>query len=121
MSRATRPALRILQAEGFRFSGMVDIFDAGPVVSCPLENISTCKNSTRGAVGEIVDREIAADTYILASARADFRACLAPLEVVSPDSIRITRAVASALGLQEGDPVRFVPLHPEPPSGAEQA
>ncbi len=35
VQRTGKPALRMLEQEGFGYSGMVDIFEAGPIVACP--------------------------------------------------------------------------------------
>src|SRR5690606_40386071 len=43
----TRPALAMLQSEGFRFRGYVDIFDAGPTVESEIENIRSVRESKR--------------------------------------------------------------------------
>ena len=41
----TKPALRLLQREGFEHRGYVDLFDAGPTVEAKLGNISTVRQS----------------------------------------------------------------------------
>src|SRR5690554_640660 len=41
----TEPALKMLQAEGFNFNGLVDIFDGGPVVEAFHHNIRTVRQS----------------------------------------------------------------------------
>lgn len=41
----TRPALRLLQNEGFICRNYVDIFDAGPTVECDLRNIESVRHS----------------------------------------------------------------------------
>ena len=46
----TEPALRILEAEGFSRTSFVDIFDAGPLVSCPLAEIRSVRNSVVAVV-----------------------------------------------------------------------
>lgn len=38
-------ARKLLEAEGFRYSGLIDIFDGGPSVSVPLSDIRTVKES----------------------------------------------------------------------------
>ena len=50
----TRPALKLLQSEGFRITDMVDIFEAGPMVSAE-RRFRTVRESGRAFVGEIVD------------------------------------------------------------------
>lgn len=38
-------ARRLLENEGFRYTGMIDIFDAGPSMSAPINDIRTIKES----------------------------------------------------------------------------
>ncbi len=111
----TKPALKILQEEGFEFQGMVDIFDAGPIVTCPLEKIHILKKSRKAWIDRISDDAMAPETFIIASTLKDFRACLGPVQVGSEEVIRINRETASALNLAVNDPVRYAPLYASPP------
>jgi arginine N-succinyltransferase len=49
----TEPALAMLKSEGFELNGMVDIFDAGPVVRCPLKQIRSIRESAKLRVESI--------------------------------------------------------------------
>lgn len=44
---AARPAIRLLEDEGFRFAGAVDIFDAGPSLAAPMTALRTVNAATR--------------------------------------------------------------------------
>src|SRR5690606_21272050 len=48
------PAMALLESEGFRPNGLVDIFDAGPTVACQRDNIRTVRD-TRALSLEIVE------------------------------------------------------------------
>jgi arginine N-succinyltransferase len=114
----TRPALKMLQQEGFSFSGMVDIFEAGPVITCPLDSIRTVKDSKRATVAEITDEPVDSPPFIVSCTRRSFRATKAPLQEVN-GGVKLNAAAALALGVKTGDAVRFIPLHgarPTPPS-----
>ncbi|RZJ93432.1 MAG: arginine N-succinyltransferase, partial [Brevundimonas sp.] len=41
------PAMALLESEGFRPNGLIDIFDAGPTVSCPRDHIRTVRDARR--------------------------------------------------------------------------
>ncbi len=41
----TRPALHMLETEGFQYKGLVDLLDVGPTVECPLASIRSVRNS----------------------------------------------------------------------------
>jgi arginine N-succinyltransferase len=51
----TEPALAILVREGFAFTGMVDIFEAGPIVSCRRDELRLVRESVRSIVAAIGD------------------------------------------------------------------
>ncbi|MEC7814727.1 MAG: arginine N-succinyltransferase [Pseudomonadota bacterium] len=111
----TRPALKMLQAEGFNFNGMVDIFDGGPVVEAFLHNIRTVRESINRhamVVNTPVDLDVPADQRMMISNRSfrDFRVTTIPRSCVGTDTVRLPRAVAEALMIESGDPVRLAPL-----------
>ncbi|MBI4962903.1 MAG: arginine N-succinyltransferase [Desulfomonile tiedjei] len=108
----TKPALKLLQDEGFALTGMIDIFEAGPIVICRLEHIRIVKESTIDAVAEISSNEAEKAGFIIANTRKDFRACAGNVEKLSGGGLRIERQAAGALKLKIGDRVRFGPIRP---------
>src|SRR5678816_2446573 len=107
----TRPALRMLECEGFAWTGMVDMFDAGPIITCPLKDIRVVRESRKAAVTEVVAGEVAGEPQLVTNARADFRACSAPVEQVE-GGVRLSAECATALGVKVGEAVRYAPLRP---------
>jgi arginine N-succinyltransferase len=107
----TAPALRMLEKEGFKFRGYVDLFDAGPTVESKLSEIKTVKQSHQGAVNiDAVDNEI---TYAVCNQKvADFRATFTTglLHDEDSGSITLSPEVASALQVTAGESVRFTQL-----------
>ncbi len=109
----TRPALRILEHEGFVFNGKVDIFDAGPIVSCPLGRIRSVRTSRTGPVRSIGPLENRPPTHVIATASTDRREFLAGLGAVHLDAhgqLRIEEQTDGALPVTAGDVVRYAPL-----------
>ena len=100
-------AMRNLEAEGFRFANMVDIFDAGPVLSCPRDEIRTIKQSRKLNVAGLVEGEIASPTFLISNAKVDFRACKGPVEMVDETLVRLSRGCAQVLKLEPGEQVRI--------------
>ncbi|MBS0358730.1 MAG: arginine N-succinyltransferase [Proteobacteria bacterium] len=104
----TRPALKILQKEGFRFSGYVDIFDGGPLIDTPLTEIRTVSESRLSEVGSM-RTELMSERYLIANASLDnFRVCFGSLEQELDGSVTITPEVAKALQIKVGDQIRWV-------------
>src|SRR5690606_4411775 len=52
---ASRPAMMMLQKQGFSYEGYVDIFDAGPTVQAERSKIRAVAQSRRARVADIVD------------------------------------------------------------------
>jgi arginine N-succinyltransferase len=108
----TRPALEILVSEGFRLNGMVDIFEAGPVLSCPLKQIRTVRASRTAAISGIIDRPIDSPTYLIGNTRVSFRACQGRLERLKDQSVCVNTMTAMALQVKVGDRIRYATLRP---------
>lgn len=98
------PAMKILEHEGMAFTGMVDIFDAGPVVVGELARIRTVRESFRGRVAEI-----GGCSSVMYMIGTEFRAALGTLERHDGE-VRIAREVAETLGLAIGDWIRAAAL-----------
>ena len=108
----TRPALRLLQLEGFDFCDLVDIFEAGPTVRCERDRIRSIRESRMATVSEIADSITGGEAMIVCPSGvspAEFRACVGDVEPADEQSVRIDRDTASALGVEPGAPVRYVP------------
>ncbi|MDR3427001.1 arginine N-succinyltransferase [Silvimonas sp.] len=109
---ATRPARKLLEAEGFRYRGYVDIFDAGPSLECALTDIRAVRDSrvfnALAVAAEVQDGE----SWLISNRKlADFRCTLAmthPLE----GSLPLSAAVLQRLEIADGDSVRAVKLAP---------
>jgi len=107
----TEPAMKMLQDEGFRRCGLVDIFEGGPVVRCALNEVRSVKESVLAPVAEITEGPIESGPYVLSNGRQDFRACEGPLQA-SEAGVRIKMQHAMALRVRVGDMVRYVTPRP---------
>jgi arginine N-succinyltransferase len=113
----TKPALKLLEDEGFRFTGMVDIFEAGPVVYCKLNEIRIVKGSHKRVVAEVATGPIESTPFIITNTQQDFRACVGSI-AENQRKVRITKETAELLQVAAGDKVRFSPLRPSKSGGA---
>ena len=104
----TKPALRLLESEGFEFRGVVDIFDGGPAVHCDTKNIRTISESKSLTVGQIAE-QVQGDMYVVSNSNIDFRCCLTPL-LIDGDQVTLSKDVADGLNTKIGDEVRIVSL-----------
>lgn len=111
----TRPARAMLEQEGFRYEGFVDIFDAGPTLECYRDNIHAVRQSKLLPV-EV--RDVSADgsdggvPWLVGNRRfAGWRAILATAPARA-EALPLRPAAAAVLGVASGDVVRAVPLSP---------
>ncbi len=112
----TVPAIKLLESEGFAFSGMVDIFEGGPIVSCATDDIRTVRESRTTEVFKIAAKPIDADLFLIANTYTrGFRATAAPLALVPGKGVEIDRATALALDVKKGDALRIAPLRATQP------
>jgi arginine N-succinyltransferase len=109
----SRGAVKNLQGEGFRFSDMVDIFDAGPVMVCERDDIRSVRQSRKKRIAAASSTPIDSAQFMMGTTGVDFRACKGPI-AEEPDAVRITDECAAALRVRLGDELRFVELRPAP-------
>jgi len=99
------PAMALLESEGFRPNGLVDIFDAGPTVCCERDNIRTVRDARR--LTAVLADEVEAELPALISTDHvhDFRA-VRQRALVEGDRVVLTREAADALRVKAGETVR---------------
>ncbi len=107
----TRPALAMLQKEGFRFAKAVDIFDAGPVLDVPLQDIQTVKASQKAYVTQIVAEDpISEQSFLVANTKCHhFRVLRTSLAFHAPSQIILSEHTASLLQVQVGEEIIYAP------------
>lgn len=102
------PALKMLEAEGFRYDNYVDIFDGGPTVTCPTDAIRTVAASRAALVGELADGPGGMPRALLAAGRlGDFRSWIGHADWCA-DGLVLPAHEAGLMGVGLGDEVRHV-------------
>ncbi|WP_262690572.1 arginine N-succinyltransferase [Kordiimonas aestuarii] len=115
-----RPAIHLLEKEGFRFSGAVDIFDGGPEMEVHKRDIWTARESIETTVGGIVDGERHDPVHLVANPSIDnFRVVLTHV-VEGSSGVWLPRKAADALELKEGDVIRYSPVEQPKPTESEE-
>ena len=110
----TEPALAILREEGFATTGMVDIFEAGPIVGCPRDSLRLVRESLTDQVAAITDQPAAPGDHLVGTSGIDFRACRTSVTRFPDGGVALPREAAAALGVHVGDSVRFGLLRGQP-------
>lgn len=107
---ATTPARRLLENEGMRYTGYVDIFDGGPTLEARINDIRAVQESQYVKV-HIDPIPSEGEPYLISTMSFEhFRCCMTPLTKISKNMVAITPEVADTLKINEGSTVRIVPL-----------
>jgi arginine N-succinyltransferase len=109
----TKPALQMLEQEGFSCRGYVDIFDAGPTVEANLHHIRTAQASQKMSIK--IQDSVAEDQstfFVINTQVQDFRGVCSKLIIeLDTQTAIIGQQAADALGIKTGDQIRFAPTH----------
>lgn len=126
----SRPAMRLLEQEGFKQIDEVDIFEAGPIVEGETDSIRTVRESRRancvkgkpdavthekwGQVAE-VQKGAGMRFYLVANVKShqDFKVCVSEILVDESGDVSLPIQTVEALELEPGDPIRYVTVRPE--------
>lgn len=100
-------ARKLLEAEGFRYTGLIDIFDGGPSVSAPLRDIRTIKDSRvlKARAGK-VDGKSSLPALISNDDIGGFRCVYGKIKFENDDLI-VSSEILAALHKDAGQPVRI--------------
>ncbi len=103
---ASKPAMHVLEKEGFIHQGYIDLFDAGPTMQIQRSNIVTVRRSVLARVEAIVPT-LDAPPHMLATAAgvADFSVVRAPV-LLQGEAATIPAQVAERLRLERGTMLR---------------
>lgn len=106
----TEPALALLLAEGFTRIDEVDIFDGGPVVRAPVEDIRTVRQARLATVrSAAASLPQGAPRLLLANPSLDFRACLGAVAAHEDGAVSLAPEIATALNVERGDSIWLSP------------
>jgi arginine N-succinyltransferase len=100
-------ARRYLEAEGFRYDGTIDIFDAGPSLKVPRDDIRTIRHSRVEPIYTAqAEDDLNLQALISNDSITDFRCVLADL-TFQDNTPRIGANTLKKLNLSEGDTARI--------------
>jgi len=107
----TLPARKMLEDEGFRYQGYVDIFDAGPTLETQVNDIRAVRESKNYLV-KIEDHiPIGTVPYLISNTLLDgYRCTMVYIKVPESGPLCISSELASNLHVTALDTLRLVPL-----------
>ncbi|SJN55548.1 Arginine N-succinyltransferase [Vibrio ruber DSM 16370] len=107
---STVPARKILESEGMRYEGYVDIFDAGPTLEAYVDDLRVVRKS-QARIVKVTQTEISGPIHCLIGNESftDYRAITGTPQVTE-SHVLLTSMQAQALRVTDGDSVRLAPL-----------
>jgi arginine N-succinyltransferase len=104
---SSRPAMLLLQNEGFRYEGYVDLFDAGPTMQAERHLIRTIRKSNKAKVMAI--GKVQSEPHMISNTRLkDFTIAGGSIETHG-EGVVVEEELADAIGVKKGDTVRYAP------------
>ena len=105
----TRPALAMLKREGFRYQNYVDIFDAGPTIEVPKDQIKTYRASRLLPI-RVGKPEGETESIMISNRRLqEFKTTVFETRIDTEELI-VSAEVLDRLQVKEGDTVRAASL-----------
>jgi arginine N-succinyltransferase len=108
----TKPALKLLLNEGFQYTQMVDIFEAGPVIRCRVEDIRIVRESRKATVTEIQYLPGEYPSHIVCNLGEEFLCFKGGVRIDENAGAHVTVEETEGVDLHIGDTIRFAPLRP---------
>lgn len=108
---ASRPALQLLENEGFRYQGYIDVFDAGPTMQAERVQIRTVCESRRATVLDIKPLEHAPLYMAATTELGSFRMGLTPMQE-QQGGVVVAAEAAQHMGIRRGDEIRYTRFIP---------
>jgi arginine N-succinyltransferase len=98
-----RAAMKMLEHEGFSYECYIDIFDGGPTMIAPTDQIRTIRDSKKHMLAAVAD-EVDGQNMMLAAGRLlAFSATCSNVRIAEDGGATITRSAAEMLGIRPGD------------------
>ncbi|HEC07995.1 MAG TPA: arginine N-succinyltransferase [Acidimicrobiales bacterium] len=107
----TLPARRMLEREGFRYQGYVDIFDGGPTLEARTFDLRAMRESRTVPVRKVDTMSDGPDIIVANDRTAGFRAIAVATHPADDGLLPLTEKACRALEVDEGDTVRWLPFN----------
>ncbi len=106
---ASLPAMNLLEKEGFRYQGYIDVFDAGPTMQAERNAIRTVRKSKNAQLTETADVENGVKCMIATTRLDNFRTVFTEVGV-NETGLTISLEAAKLLHVSVGDALRYMPV-----------
>jgi arginine N-succinyltransferase len=98
-----RAAMRMLEQEGFTGGGYIDIFDGGPTMSAPIDQVRTVKEAQELTLAGIEDTEPGTRMMLASGELGGFAAGYGHVRIAQDGTATLDSAAAALIGIQPGE------------------
>ena len=110
VNQASEPAKAMLEKQGFKYTGYVDIFDGGPTLIASRDAIDVVRQHRRGEVITIAELPEVSQKYMASNGQFEgFRCAVGRIEPCE-EGLAITPRLARRLGVTHGDLLHYYPI-----------
>ena len=110
---STLPARRLLESEGFRYQGYIDIFDAGASLDARISDLRAVRQSALETITVTDDLPLGEDPLLIATTGIrSFRCVIVDRYLLEHGVLKAGSEVLSTLGIEPDTEVRVTPLRP---------
>ncbi len=106
----SKGARRILESEGLKYTGKVDVFDGGPCIDADRKDIRAIAESKTAKIEFAAPKDCHGRFLVANPGLEQFRVVQTPIAKGNKGRIGVTKEAAKTLGRKEGDTVRYVEL-----------
>jgi arginine N-succinyltransferase len=111
VNSASEPAKAMLERQGFKYTGYVDIFDGGPTLIAERQSLDVVKNAKHAKIVSITELSEETDKYMVSNDQfASFRCAVGRLKLLPDAAVEISPRLARRTGLAVGDTLRYYPI-----------
>lgn len=111
VNQASEPAKAMLERQGFKYTGYIDIFDGGPTLVAERDSIDVVQASQQSRVVAIEELPEETDKYMVSNGQfAEFRCSIGRVKMAGEGGVSITPRLAKRIHVALGDTVRHYPV-----------
>ena len=111
VNQASEPAKAMLERQGFKYTGYVDIFDGGPTLIADRDAIHVVRQHQCRKVVSISELDEDCSKFMVSNREfSGFRCAVGRVSLLPGEGIIITPRLARRLNVAVGDEVRYYPI-----------
>ncbi len=110
VNAASEPARALLERQGFKYTGYVDIFDGGPTLIADRAGLDIIQKSRHGKIVTIAELPEETGKFMVSNDQFEGFRCAVGRLHIGTEGLSITPRFARRANLQVGDIVRYYPI-----------